>query len=480
MAVIARSLHRIVLPNFTLRTLHTSNEFCRTKARRFLRQVNLHRPNDGNRINFAMADELYALISAWEENDLVTTIMLSSDLDTFCGGIDLEAIEKTPKKASSFYKRFYHLVYLTSTLNKHGISFFTGPVYGSGFGIVNTQHRFVSEYAKFSVPDLSYGLCLEGGLSYILPRLSYPLPMELARYLIFTGSSLNFLEMLGTGLGTDYFDPKSLFEIEKLFSIVGSTAIQRPDDLLHSFALCGASNYSKRSKLQPKKTPIGESLVLMQCFSGNTVEEIINKLLQNESEWAKTALEKIMQIHPLNLKIAFEQLNRGRDDSLVKCLLHEYLISVQMLDGKFMNITQIGKVWTPKERRKQFPKWWTSISEYLQACENIDNSMISEFIDNLTQYIKRYPFDLDVTREEKKYTPNNVNFTTEFDNLNYAIDNSEYGKDQINLMLRKESSVQRLVDIDTIGDDTYGAISNSLTREKVKNRFLIDPFSDKN
>lgn len=63
------------------------------------------------------------------------------------------------------------------------------------------------------------------------------------------------------------------------------------------------------------------------AFGGNSVEEIIDALAKDGSDFCKQQHDKLAKMSPTSLKVTFEQLKRGADMSLADCLRMEYRMS---------------------------------------------------------------------------------------------------------------------------------------------------------
>lgn len=63
------------------------------------------------------------------------------------------------------------------------------------------------------------------------------------------------------------------------------------------------------------------------AFGGKSVEEIVENLKKDGSEWSKQQLAILAKNSPTSLKVTFEQINRGGHLSLSDCLRMEYRMS---------------------------------------------------------------------------------------------------------------------------------------------------------
>ncbi|XP_012057483.1 PREDICTED: 3-hydroxyisobutyryl-CoA hydrolase, mitochondrial-like [Atta cephalotes] len=73
------------------------------------------------------------------------------------------------------------------------------------------------------------------------------------------------------------------------------------------------------------------------CFSAPTVEEIIERLKKDNSEWAQKNIDTLLKMSPSSLKITKKAIDEGKEKSLVDCLKIEFRLVCTALtkDGDF-------------------------------------------------------------------------------------------------------------------------------------------------
>lgn len=118
---------------------------------------------------------------------------------------------------SATFRRHCQLSYLLATLRKPTIAWYTGDVVGGGMGLGLTRYRVSTEKSNFQVVGPKDGWILDGGLSYLLPRLrTGPTgSLAFARYLALTGASLSGLDMLAAGLSTHHMEDSMAGQLHK-------------------------------------------------------------------------------------------------------------------------------------------------------------------------------------------------------------------------------------------------------------------------
>ena len=71
-----------------------------------------------------------------------------------------------------------------------------------------------------------------------------------------------------------------------------------------------------------------------RIFSSETVEEILAKLEQDGSKWAKTTIATIRYMCPLSLKATLRQLRIAKTMSLEQCIQNEYILANSFFQGE--------------------------------------------------------------------------------------------------------------------------------------------------
>ncbi|XP_028116016.1 3-hydroxyisobutyryl-CoA hydrolase-like protein 2, mitochondrial [Camellia sinensis] len=78
-----------------------------------------------------------------------------------------------------------------------------------------------------------------------------------------------------------------------------------------------------------------------KCFSQDTVEKIIdaleNEAAESYDEWSTTALKKLKEASPLSLKVTLQSIREGRFQSLDRCLVREYRLSLNWITKQVSN-----------------------------------------------------------------------------------------------------------------------------------------------
>lgn len=172
-----------------------------TTHRRFAR-LGLNRPDSGNRLTPAMAQELAAVCEAVENDDAVEILLLTGQGEAFCAGL-----EYTPgpsgATAHSIRQQFGRLdcVERLAALTKPAIAVLNGDALGVGLELaLACDLRLAKAGAQFGLPQLTEGLIPFCGGSQRLPRV---IGQARALELILTAKRLDASRAQQIGLVTE-------------------------------------------------------------------------------------------------------------------------------------------------------------------------------------------------------------------------------------------------------------------------------------
>ncbi|TKY58047.1 3-hydroxyisobutyryl-CoA hydrolase protein 2 [Spatholobus suberectus] len=286
----------------------------------------LNRPSLLNSLTASMVARLKRLYDSWEENSDIGFVLMKGSGRAFCSGADVVRLyhslnEGNTDEAEQVFKTLYSFVYLQGTYLKPHVAILDGITMGCGSGIsLPGMFRVVTDKTIFSHPEAQIGFHPDAGASYILSRL----PGYLGEYLALTGDKLNGVEMIACRLATHYSLNARLALLEER---LGKLLTDEPSVVEASLAQYGDLVYPDRSSVLHRIDTID------RCFSHETVEEIIEALekeaAESYDEWCSTTLRRIREASPLSLKIILRSIREGRFETLDKCLVREYRMSLR-------------------------------------------------------------------------------------------------------------------------------------------------------
>lgn len=280
--------------------------------------ITLNRPEALNALTLNMVRLIHPTLKKWEEDNEIKTVAVTAVGDkAFCAGGDIRALydwgKSNDKKAKGFYYEEYQLNQLIKSYTKPYISFVNGIVMGGGVGIsVHGSYRVAGENYSFAMPETGIGLFPDVGGSFFLSRLKNNIGM----YLALTGSRIKSSDAIELGIAEYFIMSKNYDDILKQLSD-GAT----PNAVLSSF------NSDKiNSDLKNNSGKINE------LFSGNNLENIFEKLENDNSDFSQKNLSLLKSKSPTSLKITFRQIKNGSELDFEDCMRMEYRMVSKVMD----------------------------------------------------------------------------------------------------------------------------------------------------
>lgn len=281
----------------------------------------LNRPKALNSLNHSMTKKLLPVLQQWESSKKVVVIKGAGE-KAFCAGGDVKVIAMAlsepggEKVGREFFYDEYTLDHVIGTYKKPYVALISGIVMGGGVGVsVHGKYRVATETTLFAMPETAIGLFPDVGGSYFLPRLYG----KLGLYLGLTGHRLKGLDVKLAGIATHFVSSSRLPELTDSLLAPGDVDVAKILDKFDEQKLSDEFSLAKHLKQ------------IDNCFSGDTVEEIINRLKKDNSEWAQGVIETLGKMSPTSLKVAHKSINQGKNQSLAECLKMEYNLDYNMV-----------------------------------------------------------------------------------------------------------------------------------------------------
>ncbi|KAJ0989960.1 hypothetical protein J5N97_008316 [Dioscorea zingiberensis] len=291
------------------------------EERGFARIVTLNRPRQLNALSAPMIQELFRLLTEYEEDQKVKLLIMKGRGRAFCAGGDVAAVVHSIAKDSwtagaNFFWTEFIVNYLIATYSKPQVSILNGIVMGGGAGVsIHGRFRVATENSVFAMPETALGLFPDIGASYFLSRL----PGNFGEYVGLTGVRLDGSEMLACGLATHFVASSKLPMLEESLVKV---------DTSDHFAVCAIIDQFAQQVPVKEGSAFNRLEIIDKCFSKKTVEEIIYALEQESAtvgdEWIKVALQSLKKASPMSLKISLRSIREGRLQRIGPCLIREY------------------------------------------------------------------------------------------------------------------------------------------------------------
>lgn len=184
-----------------------------------------------------------------------------------------------------------------------------------GLGTVlsmSAKYRVATEKTVFATPEAQFGFFNDSGASFFLPRLND----NVGIYMGLTGAKVEGFDMKKVGLASHFIESKYARDLEQ--ALINCESHEKVESVLEDFSFTPKS----------LETKLDEHLEgIRKSFSGLTLEQIVDSLKTQGSDWAKDTIETLGRMSPTSLKVCHRHLNLGRHMSLEDCARMEWRLS---------------------------------------------------------------------------------------------------------------------------------------------------------
>ncbi|KPI10599.1 3-hydroxyisobutyryl-CoA hydrolase [Actinobacteria bacterium OK074] len=280
--------------------------------------LTLNRPRAINALTHTMVRRIDEALTAWEHDEAVETVVLTGAGERgLCAGGDIRAIHDDARDgdgraAAGFWRDEYRLNARISHYPKPYVAVMDGIVMGGGVGVsAHGGVRIVTERSKVAMPETGIGFVPDVGGTHLLAGA----PGELGTHLALTGAVVGAADALLCGLA-DHFVPSP--SLPPLL-----------DGLAHAPVREVLGRYARPA---PPGGLADARHWIDACYRADTVEEIVERLLDHGDSAAKEAAETLLTRSPTSLKVTLAALRRARRlGSLEDALNQEYRVSCRAL-----------------------------------------------------------------------------------------------------------------------------------------------------
>ncbi len=281
--------------------------------------VTLNRPAALNAVTHGMVLALRAQLDRWADDAGITRVVIQAAPGrAFSAGGDIRHLYELGKAGKhdemlQFWRDEYPLNALIKNYRKPYVALIDGIVMGGGVGVsLHGSHRVAGDRFAFAMPEVGIGFFPDVGATWFLPRM----PGELGTYCGLTGERLNGADAVAAGLATHRIASARFPEL--LEGLAGTVSV---DAVLGAFA-----EPAGVGPIQARRAAID------RLFDGNRVEDILAALDKEaasgsaDAEWAGKTAATMRTKSPLSLKIALQQVRRGKSWDFDTCMRAEFRI----------------------------------------------------------------------------------------------------------------------------------------------------------
>ncbi len=311
--------------------------------------LTLNRPKAINSLTHPMVTALARTLTEWADDDAVTAVALSGAGERgLCAGGDVVAIYDSARTggadARAFWFDEYRLNAQIGRYPKPYVAIMDGIVMGGGVGVsAHGSVRVVTDTSKVAMPEVGIGFIPDVGGTYLLSRA----PGALGLHAALTGAPFSGADAIALGFADHYV----------------------PHDALEAFTAALVSQ-GVQAALQAFATEPPPSHLLTQrhwideCYTGDTVVDIVAALRARDEDAAKDAADLIASRSPVALAVALASVRRATQlATLEEVLAQEYRVSSASLRSHDL-VEGIRAQIVDKDRNPQWdPRSLTAVTE---------------------------------------------------------------------------------------------------------------------
>lgn len=297
--------------------------------------ITLNRPAALNALTLNMIRALDKRLIAFAKEPTIHAVVITGAGDrAFCSGGDVKAVALESKAAREgqsegtltrdFFREEYTLNHRIFTFPKPYISLINGIVMGGGKGVsAHGSHRVVTENTLFAMPETNIGFFPDVGGGYFLPRC----PGQTGAYLALTSKRIKAIDTVYIGFGTHFVPHEKLPELTEALCALDWDVAKDAKTLVEETIEKFTAEPTGDSEIAPYREKID------RCFGYDRVEDIVEALQQDGSEWADETLKAMYAMSPTSLKIALRQIRLGAKMPFAQVMTMEYRLSQALMKG---------------------------------------------------------------------------------------------------------------------------------------------------
>lgn len=177
---------------------------------------------------------------------------------------------------------------------------------------MSSKYRIATEKTIYSAPEAKMGAFNSNGASFFLSRLD----KNVGIYMGMTGTRMMGFDVKKIGIASHFVESRNLRDLRQ--ALLNCESSDDVENILEDFSYSPA-NF---------ETNLDENLErIRKCFAGLTVEQIIENLKLDGSNWADETLTTLRKMSPTSLKVCHRQLSLGRHMSLEDCCKMEFRLN---------------------------------------------------------------------------------------------------------------------------------------------------------
>ncbi|MCA1444224.1 enoyl-CoA hydratase/isomerase family protein [Ensifer sp. IC4062] len=289
-------------------------------------RLRLNRPRALNSLNLPMIRLIAAALTDFERDPAVAAVLVTGQGERgLCAGGDIRMIYESgrerPEEGAQFWREEFIVNSRISAYPKPYIAIMDGIVMGGGVGVsAHGSHRIVTERTRLAMPETGIGYFTDVGATWLLPRA----PGEFGTYIGLTGRDIGAANAIHARLADSFVATDRIGALITALEALSASA--KAEDI--SAAIRSVSS-------EPPASPLHDHFALIdRCFAFDTVEEILDALERDGSDFARETLHMLRTRSAISLKLTLSLLRAGgASATLNECLEREYAATIGMLSN---------------------------------------------------------------------------------------------------------------------------------------------------
>lgn len=136
--------------------------------------IAFNRQDQGNTINHQLLVDLNSVLTQYESDDSIKAIILESNSNVFCAGMDFKGVFAGDKEPMEWIVQYKQTLKRFTEIGKLMIAKVEGKVLAGGMGLVAACDLVVAnDRASFNLPESLWGLLPANVLPYLIRRIGF-------------------------------------------------------------------------------------------------------------------------------------------------------------------------------------------------------------------------------------------------------------------------------------------------------------------
>ena len=264
--------------------------------------LQFNRPDKLNAQSLEIQVALAEHLRDFESDPNVSAVIIKgrSDVGFSAGGdiVQFASMLETPEKVDYFKecgKTFYRGLLRLSEFKKPIVTLADGLCMGGGAAVAFfASHPVITERTVFAMPEVFIGFYPNVGANYFIGKL----PKNIGMWLGLTGKRFKGSEIMKLGLVKNFIKSDDISKLEETIVNLEDTNANNVTKVISDF------------QVQPDFSNWTVDLdKIEKLFNGDSVEEIIDKLRNENTEFSNNVLKLFETLPPQSLKITFHLLH---------------------------------------------------------------------------------------------------------------------------------------------------------------------------